>query len=47
MADNVLWVQQRECRRGRVFYFAHNEHIQAGLGILGGHVRRLHRARDL
>lgn len=35
MADNVLWVQQRECRRGRVFYFAHNEHIQAGPGILG------------
>jgi erythromycin esterase len=35
MADNVLWVQQRECRRGRVFYFAHDEHIQAGPGILG------------
>ena len=35
MADNVLWVQQRECRRGRVSYFAHDEHIQAGPGILG------------
>jgi erythromycin esterase len=35
MADNVLWVYQRECRRGRVFYFAHIEHIQDGPGILG------------
>jgi erythromycin esterase len=35
MADNLLWVRQRECRRGRILYFAHNEHVQAGLGILG------------
>jgi erythromycin esterase len=37
MADNVLWVMQRECRRGggKVLFFAHDEHIQAGPGILG------------
>jgi erythromycin esterase len=35
MADNVLWVQERECRRGKVFFFAHIEHIQDGPGILG------------
>jgi erythromycin esterase-like protein len=35
MADNLLWVEQRECRRGRILFFAHNEHVQAGLGILG------------
>ena len=44
MADNVLWVQQRECRRGRVFYFAHNEHIQAGPGAYFGDARA-HEAR--
>jgi erythromycin esterase len=35
MADNVLWVHERECRRGRVFYFAHIEHVQNGPDILG------------
>ncbi len=35
MADNVLWVLQRECHRGKVFYFAHDEHVSADLGILG------------
>ena len=26
---------QRECRRGKVLYFAHDEHVSADLGILG------------
>jgi erythromycin esterase len=35
MADNVLWVQERERDRGKVFYFAHDEHVETGLGFLG------------
>ena len=35
MADNVLWVQERERDRGRVLYFAHDEHVETGLGMLG------------
>jgi erythromycin esterase len=35
MADNVLWVQQRECRRGKVLFFAHDDHVQTDLGVLG------------
>ena len=35
MADNLLWVQQRECRRGRVLFFAHAQHVQTDVGVLG------------
>jgi erythromycin esterase len=35
LADNLLWVQQRESRRGKVFFFGHNLHVQTGVGILG------------
>jgi erythromycin esterase len=35
MADNVLWVQQRECRRGKVLFFAHDQHVQTDVGVLG------------
>ena len=36
MADNVLWVLQRErARGGRIFFFAANSHVQAGLVIRG------------
>jgi len=28
MADNLLWVRQREASRGRVLLFAHNDHVQ-------------------
>ncbi len=35
MADNVLWVQERERERGKVLYFAHDEHVETGLGMLG------------
>jgi erythromycin esterase len=35
MANNVLWVKQRECRHGRVLFFAHDDHIQTDLGVLG------------
>ncbi len=35
IADNVLWVQQRECGRGKVLFFAHDEHVQTDLGVLG------------
>ena len=35
MADNVLWVEERERERGKVLYFAHDEHVETGLGMLG------------
>ena len=35
MADNVLWVQERERGRSKVLYFAHDEHVETGLGTLG------------
>jgi erythromycin esterase-like protein len=35
MADNLQWVQQRESRRGRIFFFAHDLHVQTGVEILG------------
>ena len=35
MADNLLWVRQRECRRGKVLFFAHDQHVQASVGIVG------------
>jgi erythromycin esterase len=35
MADNVLWVEQRECRRGKVLFFAHDQHVQTDVGVLG------------
>ena len=35
MADNLLWVRQRECRRGKILFFAHDEHVQTDLGVLG------------
>jgi erythromycin esterase len=37
MADNVLWVEQQECHRGagKVLFFAHDEHVQTDLGMLG------------
>jgi erythromycin esterase len=34
MADNLLWVQQRECSRGgKVLFFAHDQHVQTSIGI--------------
>jgi erythromycin esterase len=35
MGDNLLWVQQRECRRGRILFFAHDQHVQTDVGVLG------------
>ncbi len=35
MADNLLWVHQRECRRGKILFFAHDQHVQASVGIVG------------
>jgi len=35
MADNLLWVEQREFGRGKVLHFAHDDHIQTDLGVLG------------
>ena len=35
MADNVLWVRDREREHGKVLYFAHDEHVETGLGMLG------------
>jgi len=35
MADNLLWVLQRERRRGKILFFAHDEHVQTDLGVLG------------
>jgi hypothetical protein len=35
MADNLLWVEKRECRRGKILFFAHDEHVQTDLGVLG------------
>jgi erythromycin esterase-like protein len=36
MADDVLWVQQRESSRGgKTFFFASNSHVQASLVIRG------------
>jgi erythromycin esterase len=31
MADNLQWVQQRESSRGKVFFFAHDGHVQSGI----------------
>ncbi len=39
MADNLLWVQQRECRRGKILFFAHDEHMQTSVGIVGSPTR--------
>lgn len=39
MADNVLWVEQRECRRGKILFFAHDEHVQTSVGIVGSPTR--------
>jgi erythromycin esterase len=33
MADNLQWVQQRELRRGKVLFFAHDEHVQTSAVI--------------
>ena len=35
MADNLLWVEQRECRRGTVLFFAHDQHVQTDVGVVG------------
>jgi erythromycin esterase len=35
MADNLLWVEQRECRRGKVLFFAHDQHVQTDVGVVG------------
>ena len=39
MADNLLWVEQRECRRGKILFFAHDEHVQISVGIIGSPTR--------
>jgi erythromycin esterase len=33
MADNLLWVQQRESSRGKVFFFAHDGHVKSNAPI--------------
>lgn len=33
MADNLRWVQERESPRGKVVFFAHDMHVQAGTSI--------------
>lgn len=33
MADNLLWVEQRESSRGKVFFFAHDAHLQANIQV--------------
>jgi erythromycin esterase len=35
IADNLLWVEHRECRRGKVLFFAHDQHVQTDVGIVG------------
>jgi erythromycin esterase len=35
MAGNLLWVEERECRRGRVLFFAHDQHVQTDVGVVG------------
>ena len=35
MADNLLWVQQREYRRGKILFFAHDEHVRTDLSVWG------------
>jgi len=35
IADNLLWVQQRERRRGKILFFAHDQHVQTSVGVLG------------
>jgi erythromycin esterase len=35
MADNLLWVLQRECHRGKVLLFAHDLHVQTGVQVVG------------
>jgi erythromycin esterase len=39
LADNLLWVEQRECRRGKILFFAHDEHVQTSAGIVGSPTR--------
>jgi hypothetical protein len=39
IADNVRWVEQRECPRGRVLFFAHDQHVQTDVGVLGSPAR--------
>jgi erythromycin esterase len=33
MADNLRWVEQRESSRGKVFFFAHDAHVQANIQV--------------
>lgn len=33
MADNLLWVQQRESPRGKILLFAHDRHVQTSVAI--------------
>jgi erythromycin esterase len=35
LADSVLWVAQRECHRGKILFFAHDQHVQTDIGVLG------------
>lgn len=35
IADNVLWVLRRERPRGKVLFFAHDDHVQTDLGVFG------------
>jgi erythromycin esterase len=35
IADNLLWVEQRECGRGKTLFFAHDQHVQTDVGVLG------------
>jgi erythromycin esterase-like protein len=41
MANNLLWVHQREQRRGKVLLFAHDLHVQTGLQLFGSPGRPL------
>lgn len=35
MADNLIWVLQRESHRGKVLIFAHDLHLQTGVQVVG------------
>jgi erythromycin esterase len=33
MADNLRWIEQRESPRGKVFFFAHDAHVQTNIQV--------------
>jgi erythromycin esterase len=39
MAENVQWIRDRAGATARIVLWAHNGHIQASTGLMGGHLR--------